>query len=330
MFYYSSPNIRNLLLYAILSATLSLTARAQEKVIYDSALAWKVTANNRVVYVVGERHNFFSIPDNISINHKLGIDIYNNSSTIYIEQKQAAFRGKNLPISKSVSHKLWHDIEQIVNKIISIPKSLSESEKINFATKILNEINESSPTSAYGNLIALSIIENNAKNRLKNRLKNINGLSYEIRKIDSESINKKIIPIENNNSASNAWFNYCSKNNETEILLDAALQNLKQSPPSVVATLENSQHTFLQATKKNINYHEKLINNNDQIEQIISKCIIISRNNDWIKKIHDDLKIQGQPIMIIAGIDHVIGNDGILTLLKNMGYADIVQIHELK
>lgn len=326
MFYWTLHHISSNLIWIIILVTLSATVSAQEKIIYQSTLAWKVTTENRIIYVVGERHNFYSVPDNINISHKLGIDIYNNSDAVYMEQKQVSFRENNPLISKSVSNKLWQDIEHVVKKTISLSKSLSENEKYNFSKNILNEIDDSSPVSAYGNLIALNILSYDKKNKLKN----INGLSYKIIKIDTESKNKKIIPIENNNSLSTAWFNYCSNSNESEILLTAALQHLQKPILFFATTLENSQYTFLLATKKNINYRENLLITDEQADPIILKCAIIPRNYDWIKKIQDDLKKQGKPLMILAGINHIIGDNGIISLLKNLGYSDIIQIHEFK
>lgn len=85
-------------------------------------------------------------------------------------------------------------------------------------------------------------------------------------------------------------------------------------------TLEKQINTIMPAWESgNLQVLESLMLKNLKEHPKVYKALIVKRNNDWLIKIESLIK-QKETCMIIAGIAHMLGEDGLIIKLREKGY----------
>lgn len=276
------------------------------------------------MYILGELH-FFIEPVSNHIDHKLGFDIYEMSSSVWTEVQQT--KPIVVPESRKLSVQLtvenWNNIVKIFKDIINSNGRKTDSQKEILLEKFLSDLNGNDPVTAYANLGTLSFLEMQKKRPLPNVHK---GLISVLTEIEKNSEIKKIIPIESTTSVGDAWWNNCNKD-QANILITEGLKKLDPSYSYENEITFEVQNIFL---KRNSELND-IVEAYKKIEEggTLFECAIISRNKEWLPTLKKILSTSGEPVSLIVGIGHLAGNDGLLAMLKAEGYTDIKRVYEI-
>jgi TraB/PrgY/gumN family len=116
------------------------------------------------------------------------------------------------------------------------------------------------------------------------------------------------------------WTKNCGQVEDTELMVR---EILKATGPNVKKTVEAMQAVGSEF-KNNAGTAELMTKRlqNAPLWKILDECSVHPRNLEWMKKIKYELDKDTQPLMIVVGIGHVVGETGLLSLLCKEGYCN--------
>ena len=306
------PIIFNAVFIAILTMfTQSVIAEDSKSAVW----AWKISNNNRTVYLMGELH-WLQSNQQLNIDYDFGMDLYKISSELWVEPKQANqdTSQPSIKMHDRVSRDVWEKIKIRSRTIAAtILKNKSADEIDAFSNKMINEFDLNSPFGVYGNI------------KLSNKFVNIYlmrplGFNYIGQKqyiISNESPNKlpPISYIEADDSVAVNWRKFCSRK-ENDILLEAALTDID---------FDKEAEEVLMKEGAVLDDIENMLTKTE-VGRVIKKCAVTPRNFEWISKILNAMNTKGQPIAVLVGLGHLSGKDGLIELLSTNKGLEMVRL----
>jgi uncharacterized protein YbaP (TraB family) len=313
------------LIFCLLYTICTLTQSAQA--IGNAIWAWEVKSKNRTVYLLGEVHKFISLED-LNIDYSLGESIYSISSTVWIEPAQQTLSSE-LPktkISSQISPSTLTRLQRVNSEAIdATAKGITAEQKDNLLKKLINDIDKSSAFSVYAGIRSIAEIKN-----LKNvrGYKNLKGMSAHLFEIDSMKASKKIKDIEKSDSVERIWKDKCSDTADSEIIINAAIKYFEEGSSFETSQSRKIQNAFL---KPETSEDDFIVLSEAATEAAsIRKCNIVPRNETWLPLIIKALESDGAPESFLVGNNHVIGQSGLITLLKQQGYTNVKRVYKVK
>jgi hypothetical protein len=138
----------------------------------------------------------------------------------------------------------------------------------------------------------------------------------------------KQIWIESETSVADAWYKYCDTSENANVLIESSLPYLK-FPYFYESDLYAKSQNFFTSSHSNIDDFARVGEAFPEYK-IINDCVIIPRNLLWLPHFIKTLDTSGPPIAYLVGIGHIGGDQGLLSLLRKQGYADIKRIYSLE
>lgn len=284
------------------------TVAAQEIIYAPAVWAWKITSQQRTIYLMGELHSFDStVP--IKVDYSLGLKIYDMSSELWTEPTQLTLNAgylKSQKMSDDVDIEVWTSLKNRLKRISTlILKNKSEAEVDAYLDILMNELENSNPYTIASNIRTILGYERIAQGDVSNL--HYLGMNATIKKMTASNIlNKKITFIEPDTSVSVNWHKDCGRN-ENNVVLDYAVHDNDFN--------REAQKIFVTPSSELKDIDAMFLKND--FGKVINKCVVNSRNHQWLPKITDILNTSGSPIAILVGIGHLSGDDGLIRLLQS-------------
>jgi uncharacterized protein len=281
--------------------------------IYNSSV-WTIkkideSQNDKVFYVLGTLHK--SKNQHIQLSEKI-LKVISASSAVLLEsdeQNLASMKAEaNFPKSVALKHVISDDA------LLNLKKFLDE---YNTTSDQFDKLLNSHPLAAYFFLSDLLKIGFHKNNDLTRSQWVHPGIDFLVKNTFS-SQNKKIFYLEEVGEFLNASNGTCEAKSYYSNLIEFSIStNIDSQKIKSYDELSNSiwegNEVFIEnwySTDKNIS---------DEI-RLWKKCNIEPRNRAWLAKIDDFYSSQNTGLVAV-GFDHLVGNHGLLNLLKNRGYV---------
>lgn len=289
---------------------------------YPSAWAWQVSSANRTLYLLGEQHSFSSNSD-LNIDYSLGEAAYKVSALVYKEPRQIESKTSTTLLSSMVSKEIWQKIVTESKILILELSKKTEAEKIALHSKFVTELDTADPFNVNGNL---GILIDMRRKKLNPNFRFYIGLADVLEIMDNQSKEKKILYIEDTSAVDTSWRRNCYSKDKTEVILQAGIEQLTSIVPYEETDAMKTQKIFFD------NDLNAMVNefSSSLFMQTATECINHPRNLNWMPKLTKLLETKGPPVSIVVGVGHVVGDKGLLELLKASGYTDIKRIYEIK
>jgi hypothetical protein len=299
------------LLFAILE---SFTCLAQDvRKPMPSVWAWEIHGGNRVVYLLGELHDFTG-PLDLKLDYKLGQDVYKKSTEFWIESEQ---NSGNVNGEKNENYFVWNRVRLVVGRnvdFIMAKKNQSERDRVYY--EFLDKLNNQNAFGVYVGLQNLILI----KKRFENPMKFLSRKGLSAVLIKSEKEEGKIFKLEIDSAISDSWHEYCNQN-DFNFVIKSVLNDAEADvyPPESVQKIFFDENATL-----NELMFESLKN---PASFVFEKCLINPRNKMWIPKMLSILRSKGEPVAFLVGIGHLWGDEGVINILKNNGFDKISRVY---
>jgi TraB/PrgY/gumN family len=155
------------------------------------------------------------------------------------------------------------------------------------------------------------------------------GFLKEIVSKERKNNTAKQASIERSDEGYRAWSENCSQAGDTEALILEILDLTGNKSSESIRSVEEFLTEFRKntSTTKNISSSYRKL----PLESYTQRCAVKSRNLLWMKKIKEELRSNEntQPLMVVAGIGHVVGEFGLLSLLCKEGYCKAERVTQL-
>jgi hypothetical protein len=267
-------------------------------------------------------HNF-SGPSSLKIDHSLGKKLFEISELVYQEPAQLESTTSTVSLSKIVSQETWQTIANESKKIFFELGTGNEAEKVALHKQFLAELEVADPVSAYVNL---DMVSNLKRKKSQPNLRSYPGLSSILQALNNQTGKNKIIYIEDGSAVDTSWRKNCNSQSKAEVILKAGIDSMTSGRTYEETDTMKTQGIFFG------NDLNAMINDftSSPFALTINECVINPRNLNWMLKISNLLETKGPPVSIVVGIGHVVGDKGLLELLKAKGYTDIKRVYEIK
>ena len=303
----------------------NLTMAAQTTLKTPAAWVWRVSSENRHLYLVGELHVFVGL-DESQVSFELGDRIFSGTSIAYTEANELKI--SPVPVLKTLSELLgphiWQRV-QVKMKAVVNQTNISDEKKEGILEDLLKEMNDQSPIIADATLRNFSTLMYVKELIEKKETKKIVfGLSSRLKKSNTNgSKNAKLAPIESDFLIDEVWRRSCDSREKAQQLIVEALNAFEFDTfwrTNKVAELQNlfrDSYFSVDSGKAFMDYWLT----NYPASEIFMTCNILPRNILWEEKIINILKTKGEPVSVFVGIAHLIGEHGLISSLqKNSSY----------
>lgn len=284
---------------------------------YESIWLWSVDTPNRRIYIAGELHDHFLAPNEV-LSHKLANSAYELSSNVMLETIGMKRLSSN-QVKHRVTPQTWAALVTAIRKALSnkqnAMKNLSEAERNLPNEEVIEFVNRLPDSLLLDTLLALLLP------MPETQPSNFNLNKGFLRKISEEAKKypDKFSFLEDPDAGNKAWTSNCSQSNDTEMLVFEILSHVDKNADHKKSTLLQLSQEFKNPNGTTKSYDE--LQSSTPFWKTITRCNIFPRNLAWIKKIKPEINKGGRPLMIVAGISHVIGDSGLLSMLCKEGYC---------
>jgi hypothetical protein len=286
--------------------------------IFESVWLWQIDTPNRRLYIAGDWHDHF-LSSKETISHRLAYTAYELSGHVLIESVGTKRLGQT-QLRNRLTPSTWQALDAAIRKSVtakqSIMKNLSTDQRNVPNDDVIEFINRLPDNLLVETLLGMLLPLPSAETEQS---------SIEIgflKKITLDASKEKVgklEAIEKPDAVNKAWSENCGQMNDTEslvreILVETGLnaEQMHRRTQEVVSELRNTSATTESMTQR----IESL-----PLWKTANKCTAFPRNIEWMKKIKSELSKDKQPLMIVVGIAHVVGDTGLLSLLCKEGYC---------
>lgn len=289
---------------------------------FPSAWAWKIVASDRVVYLIGEFHSFEGTRS-FTINHRLGIDLYDVSSKVWTEVLQNPPNSlRSIKLFQHITIETQMALESGIRSAVGDIVGKNDQNRI--SENFLKKLENSDPFDAYSNINAIATVRNRKNNK---NLVGYNGLHVVLNEINNENKLKKIFDIEENTVLAEMWWKYCDSDQVAEALVNSAVKSLDSNRNLIQNSNEALQKIFFSPDGNEELFHDAFLAQSEGF--VFNKCIVNPRTLIWLPKIIKALKTNGPPVAFLVGLAHIGGKDGLLELIRNSGFSNIKRIYSI-
>lgn len=300
-------------------------AYSDEKV-FPAVWAWEISGKDRTIYLLGEVHGFTGVKGD-KVNYDLANTIYDLSDTVWVEA--SVVKSNDKPVEKKLSARLkpetWMRVKKsLENSVNDVFNKKTSIEKNDFYQALVEEHDKQSAGQSYIGLLQLASV----RQLLLNRKENIfSGFGSYKRKQEINSKVKKIREIENGTISDDQWRKLCDTDENAETIISGAL-NYFESDSSTAFEKTNDLKNIFSDPNSTVDDLEKTAIGPEW--NLVKKCNLIPRNREWLPIMLNALKSSGLPVAFNVGISHVVGEEGLLELLRKEGYKNIKRIYTIK
>lgn len=295
---------------------------------FESVWLWKVDTPNRQIYIAGEVHNHFLLP-NEKLSHKLAYKAYDASSRVLTESVGVKRLGGD-KLENRLTPKTWDVLSKAINQSVTIKlrkmNNLSNAQRALPAENVLDFVNRMSDIFLIETLyqILLPLPE---KQPLQERVED--GFLRAIVSKERKNNTSKQASIERSDEGYRAWSENCGQASDTEAVILEILDLTANKSSELIRSVDE----FLIEFRKNTGTTEDISSSLRKIplQSYLQRCVVKSRNLLWMKKIKEELRSNenAQPLMLVVGIGHVVGEFGLLSLLCKEGYCKAERVTQL-
>jgi TraB/PrgY/gumN family len=288
-----------------------------------SVSAWRITNGQSQILILGEMHDF-DLMAGQTIDHSLGYAALSWSNQLWTENVEPDTATHDFKNSNRMSADSWSKVSSVVTQNLSeILRNRSEEDRNNTVKKILNMIDKSEPTDGYQSLalIATPIY----RKSLKIKVNRVTGFGKTIEV--SELYKKKIFRLEASDVNRTVWQKNCDSGEYVEKVFIKALSYFE-------AKSYDSSSVYL-LSQVVLKFNNSLLETDltppirDFELDAITKCNVIPRNKIWFPQIEKSLNTAGSMHVFSVGLSHVLGDQGLLEMLRKAGYTDIKRIGKI-
>jgi hypothetical protein len=321
-------------LFQILGIALALQVFATDSPLltapssFESVWLWKIDTPNRQIYIAGDWHDHFLLP-NEKLSHKLAYKAYDSSSRVLTESVSVK-RLVGDKLESRLTPKTWDVLSKAINQSVTIKQkkmsNLSDAQRALPTENVVDFVNRMPDIHLFETLyqILLPVPE---KQPLQGRVEA--GFLKEIVSKERKNNTAKQASIERSDEGYRAWSENCNQASDTEALILEILDLTGNKSSESMRSVEE----FLTEFRKNTGTTENISSSYRKIplESYTQRCAVKSRNSLWMKKIKEELRSNEniQPLMVVAGIGHVVGEFGLLSLLCKEGYCKAERVTQL-
>jgi uncharacterized protein YbaP (TraB family) len=292
-----------------------------------SSIGWQITGAKSSIVLLGELH-VFELNNTQVLDHSLVQDAYTLSDYFWIENPSSV----NGPVaiarnSSKLSTTTWNVVNAKVKEVVEIllPQR-SDIEKNAIVLDTIRKIDELNPLDAVALLGQLAVpIYRKTK---KGRITFTDGFTRTLLEKSKNLQDKRIKFIEDADSAAKHWANRCNTTSDTESIFLAAL---KYFEIEMYAT-NSSQiltHRFAELNEEKNDTSMHLPRPQAEME-VWHKCNVLPRNREWLPKLIDALNSEQEKHVFLFGIGHILGDEGLLAMLRTAGYREIRRIYKIE
>jgi hypothetical protein len=292
-----------------------------------AAIIWKVTNANNVIYLMGELHAY-EINSQFRVDYSVVEKIYNTSEKFWTEAPQGTPpAGATQRLSSRVSDQTWAQFQDTLRpqalNIMSRKKSAAEQEAA--YKDFIERLDLEDPMGA---LLSVNFVS--GATRLLARtdkpvfvpgFMGAKAAAYE-RKTGSTKLNF----IETPSASEEVWEKTCSNAAEMENLFQLFLVYL-QPIQSNELTLSQIRDWYRQLNLDVSGKYVKPLITADS--KILNKCNVEPRNRLWYPKIKEAMSASERPQAFLFGIAHLLGDNGLLEMLRKDGYTHIERVVQI-
>lgn len=284
---------------------------------FESVWLWQIDTPYRKIYIAGEQHNHALLPNEI-LSHRLASTAYELSSRVLIENIDTEWLGKD-QLKTRLTASTWASLDAAVRKSVAIKLTTKKDLSVAQRNVPLNDIVEVVNRMQDGKLfLALPGMLQPAP-EIENQLRLEIGYIRKIILDSSKDKTAKHETLETSDAANKIWSKYCGLSSDAELLVLEILTETGLNAELSEKKLQQEANEFRSSNATTESMTQRI--KNSAYWDIANKCSVRPRNLEWIKKILQEISTDKQPLMVVVGIGHVIGNTGLLSLLCKEGYC---------
>jgi TraB/PrgY/gumN family len=294
---------------------------------FESVWLWRVDTPQRQIYIAGDWHDH-QLTANEKLSHRLAYSAYGSSSFVLLESIGTK-RFSDNPLKSRLKPSTWEALatavrESMAEKLRTIKNLSAEQQAIppDDFVEFVNRVPDSLlPYDVFSMLLPPPGAE-------REQLRMEPGF---LRKISQESPNinpEKLGFLEMPSASYTAWSENCGQPSDLESLVREILTETDQNAQGSVRAVQEviAEFRSYSGTSESMNRRMQ----NTSLWKTLNKCSVLPRNLEWMKTIKAQLGNDRQPLMVVAGISHVVGETGLLSLLCKEGYCQSQRIQEVK
>jgi uncharacterized protein YbaP (TraB family) len=294
--------------------------------VFDSVWLWQVDTPTRRLYIAGELHDHAIAPKEV-ISHRLAYEAYESSSRVLTESVNTTQLGKN-QLKNSLTPSTWAALDKAIRKSVvtklAANKNLTVQQRNVSIDDVVGVINSMSDARLF---LTLPDILRPLPAAYDGEFRNEVGF---LKKIVTETHKDKLtkqIAIETLDSSDTAWSQYCGQPSDTESLISEILNATGPNAQLTEKKIQELTNEFRSssATIESITQRIK----KTSYWETLNKCSVRPRNLEWMKRILQEIGLDKQPLMVVVGIGHVVGDTGLLSLLCKEGYCQSKRIKQV-
>jgi uncharacterized protein YbaP (TraB family) len=294
---------------------------------FESVWLWRVDTPQRQIYIAGDWHDH-QLSANEKLSHRLAYSAYGSSSFVLLESIGTK-RFSDKPLNSRLKPSTWEALAKAVRKSMEeklrTMKNLSAKQRAIPLDDIVEFVNRVPDNLLHDDVLSMLLLPPEVQ-REQFRMERgfLRKISQESQKINSEKLGFLEIP----NASYTAWSENCGKPSDLESLVRDILTEADQNAQGSVSAVQEviAEFRSYSGTSESMN---RLIQNTS-LWETLNKCSVLPRNLEWIKTIKAQLGNDRQPLMVVAGIGHILGETGLLSLLCKEGYCGSQRIQEVK
>jgi TraB/PrgY/gumN family len=296
-------------------------SQLQKNSFVESVWLWQIETPTRLVYIAGEMHDHAITADE-NLSHLLANTAYDLSSHILIEAVDTDRLGNSL-LKNRLSAPTWAALETAirysVTKKLAVNKDLTAAQRNTPIENIIDVINRMPDERLFRVLPTMLLpLPDENSDVFRNEI----GFLKKISSSDNKGNLTKQSVIE---KADEAWSESCNKPSDIELLISEILIATGPNAQKSEGNIQDVINEFRNPRATTASLTQRI--ENSLFWDILNKCTVRPRNLKWITKIKNELGKDNQPLMIVAGAGHVVGDTGLLSLLCKEGYCNSKRIH---
>jgi uncharacterized protein YbaP (TraB family) len=284
----------------------------------DSVWLWQIQTKKSSIFIAGEMHDHRLFSHEI-LSHHLAKTAYAASSLVFLEARFPKKFSKDR-LSEKVTKLTWLELTE------AIRKSVNDKQK---ETQVLGNMN---PDEAAIEL--MKFVERVPNHLLLYELvpllspipKDSRDTRSEIGFLKLIRDEKKALStanhrmLENEDQFEMMWKKHCGDPSDAQMQVDLLLELSRQN--FFLIDQNDDKTTYLFKNNKNLTAAEfHLSSNSDPVWKVFDKCSVTPRTIAWMERLKPEIEAADQPIMVVVGIGHVVGDTGLLALLCAEGYC---------
>lgn len=287
--------------------------------VFESVWLWQVDTPARRIYIAGELHDHALSPGE-RVSHSLAYKAYYLSSHVLTEGLSSMPLEKK-ELKNRLTHTTWVALEAAIRQSVSTKlaakKNLTIEQRNVPIDDVVNVINRMSDSTLF--LTLPDMLRPLPADYIDGEFTREIGFLKKIEPNRSVTKPDKQNAIETSDASDASWVHNCGQPRDTESLINEILAE----------TGPNAQSTELRIRKLDTEFRSNVGTTESITESIgkslywntVNKCSVQPRNREWMKRILLEIDKDKKPLMVVAGIGHVVGDTGLLALLCKEGFC---------